>query len=301
MPSPVEVFREKLIWLAAEADPQRIIRAGNGSAETEPAATGSRYSHVADHYEIVAPVRGRTRIALPDRVTDLEVGDVLLIERGVPHSEIAAELSGPYEVFWFHLRQQSALLTETRFVPPDTWTPVGPLELSGRVDLENVAAAIASETATRSWGWEGCVRGLLHYLCSIVIRRLDREGLGATRVPEPPAIQADPRTWTIVRSVLEYCEANYRKGIGLTEVAAALGYSPSYLSRLVTRHLGRSLTEHVLGRRTEAAKQLLANPQLSVGEVADQLGYSDPAHFSRAFMKATGLSPRVYRQRLSGL
>ncbi|MFB3883567.1 MAG: AraC family transcriptional regulator [Armatimonadota bacterium] len=301
MPSAVEVFRQKLIWLAAEADPQRIVRAGNGGAESEVTTNGSRFSHVADHYEVVAPVRGETHIALPDRVVRLEVGDLLLIERGVPHSEIAAETAQPYEVFWFHVRQQSALLTETRFVPPDTWAPIGPLELSGRVDLENIAAAIAAESATRSWGWEGCVRGLLHYLCSIVIRRLDREGLAGGRVPEPPAIQADPRTWTIVRSVLEYCEANYRKGIGLAEVAAALGYTPSYLSRLVTRHLGRSLTEHVLARRTEAAKQLLANPQLSVAEVADQLGYSDPSHFSRAFIKATGLSPKVYRQRLGGL
>jgi len=114
-------------------------------------------------------------------------------------------------------------------------------------------------------------------------------------------VQADPRTWNIVRTVLEYCEGNYRKGIGLKEVAEALGYSPSYLSRLVTRHLGRSLSQQVQSRRMEAARHLLENSDLPVSAVADELGYSDPAHFSRAFNRATGISPKAYRRRLGGL
>ncbi len=301
MASAVEIFRQRLVQLSSQTDPGRIIHAGDVHAQAERPAPGSRYTHIADHYEMVSPVVGQTRIALPDRVVELNAGDVLLIERGVPHSELAAQPTGVYEIFWLHVRQTVALLTETRFFPPDTWTPVGPLEVPGRVDLENIAAAVASEVGGHNWGWEGCVRGLLHYLCSIIIRRLDREGAGDLRMPELPVIQADPRTWTIVRSVLEYCEENYRRGIGLNEVAAALGYSPSYLSRLVTRHLGRSLSEHVLVRRMEAAKLMLADPQLTAGEVAEQLGYSDPSHFSRAFAKVTGLSPRVYRQRLGAI
>lgn len=301
MASVAQTFRRRLVKLAAETDPGRIIRGGHESPEPQRAARGSRYTHVADHFELVSSIEGRTRIALPDRVVELAPGDLLLIERGVSHSEIVAEPIQPYEVFWFHVRGNSALLTETKYDPPSTWTPVGPLELSGRVDLESLAEAVASELAAQDWGWQGCVEGLLHYLCSIVVRRLDREGAGGLRFAESPAVQADARTWNIVRSVLEYCEGNYRKGIGLKEVAAALGYSPSYLSRLVSRHLGRPLSEQIHNRRMEAAKQLLENPDLSVGGVAEHLGYSDPAHFSRAFNRATGLSPKAYRRRLGGL
>ncbi len=301
MASLADIFRRRLVELASSADPHRIIRGGAESAEAQQTTRGSRYTHIADHFELVSPIEGKTRIALPDRVAELSPGDTLLIERGVAHSEIVVEPRQAYEVFWFHVRGNAALLTETRYAPPATWTPLGPLELNGRVDLESLAAAIASEIAARAWGWEGCVRGLLHYLCSTVVRRLDREGAGGLRFAEPPAVRADPRTWNIVRSVLEYCEGNYRKGVGLKEVAGALGYSPSYLSRLVTRHLGRSLSEQVQSRRMEAAKQLLENPDLSVSAVAEELGYSDPAHFSRAFNRATGLSPRAYRRRLGGL
>ncbi len=301
MASVAEIFRGRLVKLATEADPERIVRGGHESAESQQTARGSRYTHVADHFELVSPIEGKTRIALPDRVAELTPGDLLLIERGVAHSEIVAEPIQPYEVFWFHVRGSSALLTETRYAPPSTWTPVGPLELSGRADLESLAGAIASELAAQGWGWQGAVKGLLHYLCSIVVRRLDRGGAAGLRFAEPPAVQADPRTWSIVRSVLEYCEGNYRKGIGLKDVAAALGYSPSYLSRLVTRHLGRPLSEQIHSRRMEAAKQLLEDPDLSVGAVAEHLGYSDPAHFTRAFNRATGLSPKAYRRRLGGL
>jgi AraC-like DNA-binding protein len=290
-----------LIALAREADPTRILRAGQESIESEHGARGSRYTHVADHFEIVTPIEGETRIAVADRVVTISVGDILLIERGVAHSEIAPEPMSSYEVFWFHLRGAAALLSETRFDPPATWTPVGPLELAGRTDLESLAGAIASELAARSWGWGESVKGVLHYLCAIVVRRLEREGATALRFTEPPSVQADPRTWNIVRSVLEYCEGNYRRGVALQEVAEALGYSPSYLSRLVTRHLGRSLSEHVQARRIEAAKHLLERDGLAVSDVARELGYSDPSHFSRAFSRFVGLSPREYRRRLGGL
>lgn len=301
MASIADIFRRRLVELASQADPHEIIRGGYETAEAQQAARGSRYTHVADHFELVSPIEGTARIALPDRVVELGPREILLIERGVAHSEIVAEPLEAYEVFWFHVRGNAALLTETRYAPPATWTPVGPIELNGRVDLESLAAAIASEIAARSWGWEGCVRGLLHYLCSIAVRRLDREGASALRFEEPPAVRADPRTWNIVRTVLEYCEGNYRKGIGLSDVAEALGYSPSYLSRLVTRHLGHSLSEQIQSRRMQAARHLLENSDLPISSVADELGYSDPSHFSRAFNRATGISPKAYRQRLAGL
>ena len=301
VPSVAETFRQRLIDLAASAAPERIIRGGQDAIPAQESARGSRYTHVADHYEFVWPVQGRTRIALPGRIVELNAGEVLLIERGVAHSEIVAEPLAAYEVFWLHVRANAALLTETRFTPPASWTPTGPVELSGRVDLQNLASAIASELTARGWGWEGAVKGLLHYLVAIVVRRLDRADEGVLRLAESPVVQADPRTCSIVRHVLEYCEEHYRQGVGLKEVAAALGYSPSYLSRLVSRHLGRSLSEHLHNRRVQAAKHMLENLELAVNEVAQQLGYSDPAHFSRAFTRATGLSPKAYRRRLGGL
>jgi AraC-like DNA-binding protein len=69
------------------------------------------------------------------------------------------------------------------------------------------------------------------------------------------------------------------------------------------RSLQRKLTEagtrysEVLDlARFDAASELLQDPDIKVTDVALQLGYSDSAHFSRAFKRVAGVNPRVYRQ-----
>ena len=51
--------------------------------------------------------------------------------------------------------------------------------------------------------------------------------------------------------------------------------------------------------RFDAASELLQDPDIKVTDVALQLGYSDSAHFSRAFKRVAGVNPRVYRQAYS--
>ena len=47
--------------------------------------------------------------------------------------------------------------------------------------------------------------------------------------------------------------------------------------------------------RIERAKQLLQDPAMRVHEVAEQVGYSDVAHFSKSFKRFTGMTPGEYR------
>lgn len=49
--------------------------------------------------------------------------------------------------------------------------------------------------------------------------------------------------------------------------------------------------------KTEAARAMLSSTNLHVGEIAEKLGFESQFSFSRAFRKATGLSPRDYRDR----
>lgn len=114
-------------------------------------------------------------------------------------------------------------------------------------------------------------------------------------------MRADSRTWDVIGKVFAYCDANPRRHPRLQEVATALGYDRSYLGRVLTSHLGRPFAVYMRGRRIEKARQLLEDSDLTVGEVAEALGYRDPAHFSRAFQRVVGLYPTVYRDRLRGL
>ena len=57
-----------------------------------------------------------------------------------------------------------------------------------------------------------------------------------------------------------------------------------------------SIMNYLVRARLDEAKRLLASPGTSVAQVAEQVGFDDPAHFSRSFKRAEGISPSDYRR-----
>jgi len=78
-------------------------------------------------------------------------------------------------------------------------------------------------------------------------------------------------------------------------VARAVNTSSRTLQRRL-REAGLTYAGLVRQVRCEAASKLLMEPGQAVRDVARKLGYSDPAHFTRAFHRWTGLTPRAYRR-----
>jgi AraC-like DNA-binding protein len=81
----------------------------------------------------------------------------------------------------------------------------------------------------------------------------------------------------------------------LDEVASALHLSTRTLKRRLATQ-GATYSDLLEEQRRERAMMLLRSPTLSLDEVAEQLGYSDPSNFRRAFRRWTGLSPAAYRR-----
>lgn len=77
-------------------------------------------------------------------------------------------------------------------------------------------------------------------------------------------------------------------------VAAKLGTTRRSLQRYL-REQGTSFNRLVEDALCKRAKDLLAQGTVSVTDIALQLGYSDPAHFTRAFRRWTGVAPTAYR------
>ncbi|MFQ9395940.1 MAG: helix-turn-helix domain-containing protein [Lachnospiraceae bacterium] len=75
-----------------------------------------------------------------------------------------------------------------------------------------------------------------------------------------------------------------------------MNLSIGHLSTLIRRETGLSFSEYVTAKRMEDAKKLLCQENLSVEEVAEQVGYHDYFYFTKAFKKYAGVSPSVYRK-----
>ena len=96
--------------------------------------------------------------------------------------------------------------------------------------------------------------------------------------------------------VLDFIGDCLADDLSLDDLAATVALSPYHFSRLFKQSTGQSPHQYVLARRVEKAKDLLRAGRLTVGEVAQAVGFYDHAHFIRHFKKATGLTPRAYRE-----
>ncbi len=79
-------------------------------------------------------------------------------------------------------------------------------------------------------------------------------------------------------------------------LAEQLNMSPKYLSDTLRSITGQSTQQHIQNKLMEKAKQTLATTNLSVSEIAYQLGFEYPQSFNKLFKKKTNLSPLEFRQ-----
>ncbi len=91
-------------------------------------------------------------------------------------------------------------------------------------------------------------------------------------------------------------ETEFRKGVGVGEMAAALGVTPTHLTRCCRAACGRSAIDLLQDRRIFEARRLLAETSLPVGRVGESLGFASAAYFTRAFQHLTGLTPSAFRR-----
>lgn len=104
----------------------------------------------------------------------------------------------------------------------------------------------------------------------------------------------------IVKNALAYIEENYTQKLTLGEVAEKTYVSQWHLSKLLNRHIGQSFSDILNHVRIEHAKELLKDPALRIGDISEQVGFLDLAHFSRVFKKQEGVSANEYRNQILG-
>lgn len=82
----------------------------------------------------------------------------------------------------------------------------------------------------------------------------------------------------------------------VTQIAKDLNLSPNYLSNLLKVVSGQNTQQHIQNKLIEKAKEKLSTTNLSVSEIAYELGFERPASFSKLFKNKTQLSPIAFRK-----
>ena len=95
-----------------------------------------------------------------------------------------------------------------------------------------------------------------------------------------------------------YLEAHYREALTVPLLAARFGYHPNYFIKRFRAEIGKTPGAFLIGLRLAQARTLLIHSELTVGEIAREVGFLDALYFSRAFRKEEGLSPLAFRRTL---
>lgn len=99
-----------------------------------------------------------------------------------------------------------------------------------------------------------------------------------------------------IKDVITFITTHFYSKLHIDELASSCKLSSSHFMHLFKEQTGLSPLAYQQALRMEYAKSALTSTNLSVSEIADHAGYSDPLYFSRIFKKVTGLSPKSYRR-----
>ena len=99
----------------------------------------------------------------------------------------------------------------------------------------------------------------------------------------------------VIRRFIQLLDTHHSKEHAVTFYADKLSIHPNYLNSLVKKHTGLSTKEIIQNRLLLETKYLLHSTTLSIKEISNQIGFSDPNYFTTFFKRLEKISPAGYR------
>lgn len=96
-------------------------------------------------------------------------------------------------------------------------------------------------------------------------------------------------------ALLQFIQDNY-KNISLDDVAERFNYTPEYASKLIKKTTGLTFTQILQQVRIEKAQVLLHDTNMTIANIANEVGYENTEHFIRTFKNKMHMTPTEYRR-----
>jgi AraC-like DNA-binding protein len=113
--------------------------------------------------------------------------------------------------------------------------------------------------------------------------------------PTPHATTAD------MRRAVDFIEGHFSEPISLADAARAASYSRCHFCKLFKEQLGMSFVSYLARVRVRHASDLLVRSELSITDIAFEVGFNDLSHFERVFRVIQRQSPSQYRRKAKQL
>ncbi len=158
--------------------------------------------------------------------------------------------------------------------------------------LSTLCAELHEESFLGREGYRLAMRGLLALIAIEVVRL----AASRARTGTVTLAAADPR----VDELRRLLEENFRKQRQIAFYADKVAMTPDRLNDHVKRATGVTAGHLIRQRVLTEAKRQLVFTNLAIHEIAYDLSFSDPSHFTRFFRKQTGMTPQAFREGRGG-
>ncbi|EPL06464.1 helix-turn-helix domain-containing protein [Pseudomonas sp. CF161] len=142
-------------------------------------------------------------------------------------------------------------------------------------------------------GHEPAREMLMHALVSTIVVWVSRQA-----IQRRSANQRPQRAREYFNGFVQLVEAHYREHVKVEDLAHKLGISVSHLNGTCRELAGQPALQIMHERQLLEAKRLLTYTGMTIYEISDSLGFSDPTNFTRMFRRRIGISPKAFRDRL---
>ncbi|MBV4476342.1 helix-turn-helix domain-containing protein [Pseudomonas sp. B2M1-30] len=134
---------------------------------------------------------------------------------------------------------------------------------------------------------------LMHSLVSVIMVWVSRQALTRQRSNQRPQRQRE-----YLNGFIQLVEETYRQHVKVEDLAHRLGISVSHLNGTCRELAGQPALQIMHERQLLEAKRLLTYTSMTIYQMSEELGFSDPTNFTRLFRRRVGISPKAFRDRL---
>jgi len=227
--------------------------------------------------------RGMGTLALKGRVHELRPGSVFIYGEGVPHRIVADREHGLTKYFVAVAGEGAR-----EWLQECHLDPVGVSRVSHPGEIQQIFEDLISrglgDHANRQ---RMCNVALQYLIMKIADLAIPEEGLNSTAV-------------ATYRRCREFIEAHFLSVHSLQQAAEACHIDSAYLCRLFRRFRRQTPFQYLQNLKMNRAVDLLQDGRHTVKETAEELGFSDPYNFSRAFKRVFGIPPTKLLERNGG-
>jgi transcriptional regulator GlxA family with amidase domain len=203
-------------------------------------------------------------------------GSFALIRAGLMHGRRCC-------VSWFHYQDLLEELTDVVPIADQLYVDDGDrITCAGGVAAADLAASIIERHLGSRWASQS-------------LRILVMESARPANAPQPQPAQEIEVGNSKVRRALLVLEQNMSRPLSSEEIASRLNLSSRQLERLFIQHTGESLQKLYRNMRLRYGLWLLQNSARTITDIAQECGFADTAHFSRAFRSVFEKTPSACR------